>query len=135
MNNIWQFILTLVNVDQVGLITALLIGNFITGALSGVFTGTFDWSKLKDIWKKAAIMYGAYLMVAVLSTTLVMLGWGNTWEVPRTAMCVAITAALIDAIMKNLAQMGLPIPAGVAELPGVKQVFSKLAVKKAGEVG
>jgi len=109
MNNIWAFILTLVNVDQVGLLFALLIADMLTGAIAAAVAGEFDWSKLSKIWEKVVLVYLAYLAVSVMSLTLVQMGWSNQWEIPRTAMCTYLSAQLVNAILANLAAMKFPV--------------------------
>jgi phage-related holin len=126
MNNIWGFILSLVNVDQVGLLVMLLVGVILTSIFAAMKAGTLDWSKLKSGWVLSSITFAAYLVTAFMSQLLMALGWSSAWEVLRTGMCVFLTGELTNEILKNLAAMGFPVPAGWAKVWGVRRLSAKL---------
>lgn len=128
MNAIWAFVLTLVNVDQVGLLMMLLVGVILTDIFAAIKTQTLDWSKLTHSWIVPAITIASYLILAFMSQLLMALGWSSAWEVVRTGAVVAITGVLTDQILKNLAAMGLPVPAGWAKVRGIRRLSAKLKV-------
>jgi phage-related holin len=128
MNDIWSFLLSLVNVKEIAMLTSLLIGNMITGALAGAVTGTFDWSKLSDIWKRVAGIFAAYLVVSTLAQSLINMGYGSNWDIIRTGITVYLSAKLINYILANLAEMGIPIPSSLNKFPVVKQLIGILGI-------
>jgi len=128
MNDFWGFLLSMVNVKEIAFLTALLIGNMFTGALAGAATGTFDWHKLSDIWKRTWEIMAAYLVIAGLSQFLIRLGYGSNWDIIRTGIVVFLSAKLINYILANLAEMGIPVPSTLNEFPIVKHVVGVVGI-------
>jgi phage-related holin len=125
MNGIWEFLLSLVNLQQIVVLTSLLVANMLTGALAGAVTGTFDWGKLKDIWKRAGVVFGAYLVIATLAQFLLNLGAGDGWDAIRTAITVYLSAYLVQKILDSLREMGIPVP-DINKLWGLRKLSCNL---------
>jgi len=120
--DILGFLQAVINLTEVKVLVALLMANFFSGLLSAAVTGTFDFGKLKDIWKRVGAIFGAYLVFSVVSYYV------NEWSMIRVAAYAFLIADLSQKILKNLAEMGLPIPASIAQLPVVKQVVGLVGV-------
>ena len=108
--DILNFIAQVVNAQQVFALAILLVVNFCTGLLAGIMTKTLDWGQLKDIWKRAGILFGAYLIMSVPAYYLSN-AYSTDWVAIRTFASVALSAFLIDKILVNLKEMGIPLPA------------------------
>lgn len=117
------FIQALINLDEVKILTALIVANFFSGILASFVTGTWNWSEMKEIWKRIGGVFGAYLVVSALAYYVD--GWATALQISIT---VFLSGFLVEKILHNLAEMGLPIPASIAELPVVKQVVGVVGV-------
>ena len=106
-NSIIDFLTFLVDKEQAMVLAGLIVANLFTGALSGVLTGTFDFAKFGDFWKRALLVFIAYIGIGVVAR--VMTDWGEL----QVVMWVGLIGLLTDKIMKNLNEMGLPVPAGI----------------------
>jgi len=120
--DILGFIQAVINVQEVSLLGLLIVVNFFTGVLSSFVTGTWDWGKMKDIWKRVGGLFGAYLVMSVPAYYI------EGWATVQVGITVLLSGFLIEKIMANLNEMGIPIPASISELPGVKQVAKAVGV-------
>lgn len=120
--DILGFLQAVINLTEVKVLVALLMANFFSGLLSAAITGTFDFGKLKDIWKRVGAIFGAYLVFSVVAYYV------NEWSVIRVAAYAFLIADLSQKILANLNEMGIPVPASIAQLPVVKQAVGLVGV-------
>jgi phage-related holin len=121
--DILAFIQAIINLDEVRILAALIVANFFSGILASFVTSTWNWSEMKEVWKRIGGVFGAYLVVSVLAYYVD--GWAIALQVSIT---VFLSGFLVEKILHNLAEMGLPIPASIAELPVVKQIVGLVGV-------
>jgi hypothetical protein len=108
--DIIAFIDKVISIQQVLVITILLIVNFLTGVISGVFTKTLCWPKIGDIMKRASLMFGLYLVMCVPAYYLSN-QYGTDWQALRALALTGVVIPLVDKILVNLKEIGLPLPA------------------------
>jgi len=122
--DILAFIQSVIDLEEVKIMTALLMANFFSGMLAGVMTGTFNFSMLKDIWKRTGVIFGAYLVIAVLAYFV------PQWEVIRTVTMGFLSAFLVEKILVSLKAMGIPVPDQLTKLPVVSLLNKMPALTK-----
>jgi len=115
-------IAAIINIQQVQILALLMVANFGTGILASFVTGTWDWSKMKDIWKRVGGLFGVYIVMSAPAYYIA------DWAPVQVAITVFLSGFLVEKIMANLAEMGLPIPASISKLPVVKQVVGVVGV-------
>jgi toxin secretion/phage lysis holin len=120
--DILGFLQAVINLTEVKVLVALLMANFFSGLLSAAVTGTFDFGKLKDIWKRVGAIFGAYLVFSVVSYYV------NEWSMIRVVAYASLIADLTQKILKNLKEMGLPVPDQLTQFPVLKQTVGAVGL-------
>ena len=109
-------IAAIINIQQVEILALLMVANFGTGVLASLVTNTWDWGKMGDIWKRVGGLFGAYIVMSAPAYYIA------DWAWVQVAITVLLSGKLVQYIMTNLAEMGLPIPATIAGLPVLKEI-------------
>jgi phage-related holin len=109
-------IAAIINIQQVEILALLMVANFGTGVVASFVTGTWDWSKMGDIWKRVGGLFGAYVVMSAPAYYIA------DWEKVQVAITVLLSGKLVEYILKNLKEMGIPVPDSLAGLPVVKEV-------------
>ena len=99
-----------ISYQQVLIIAILIVVNFCSGVLAGVMTKTLCWSEIGGINKRAGIMFGLYLVLCVPAYFLAN-KYGTDWEALRGLASAGVIAFLVDKILVNLKELGIPLPA------------------------
>jgi phage-related holin len=120
--DILAFIQALINLDEVKILAILMVANFFSGVLASFVTSTWDWGKMKDIWKRVGGLFGAYLVMSVPAYYI------SGWTPVQVGITVLLSGFLVEKILANLNEMGIPVPASIAQLPVVKQVVGLVGV-------
>jgi len=120
--DILAFIQALINLDEVQVLAALMVANFFSGILSSFVTKTWDWGKMQDIWRRVGGLFATYL---VMSVPAYYISW---WGTVQAGIFVFLSGFLVEKILKNLNEMGIPVPASISGLPIVKQVVSAVGI-------
>lgn len=103
------FVLGVVNVQQLNVLAYLCGANLLLGLVAALAKGQFELAKLKDFWRRVAVVFGSYLSVAIA-----VKGFADFTPLV-TAIWVALLAYLVAQIVGNLKDIGLPIPEGIAK--------------------
>ena len=102
-----NFLFSIVDKGQLQILADLLGANLILGVIASIAKGKFELIKLQDFWKRALVVFGGYVAVALASKGLA------DFEPLRTAAWVAMMAYLAANIVGNLKDIGIPVPAGL----------------------
>ena len=93
-----------VDVGQLKVLAYLITANFGLGVLAALFKGKFEFAKLKDIWKRIGVIFGAYVLVTVFLKDLADFA-------PLSTLVYATLVAYVSAkIVADLKELGLPVP-------------------------
>jgi len=120
--DILAFIGTIINLGEVKILAILMVANFFSGVLASFVTSTWDWGKMKDIWKRVGGLFGAYLVMSLPAYYI------DGWAPVQVAITVLLSGFLVEKILANLSEMGIPVPASIAQLSVVKQVVGLVGV-------
>jgi len=126
---ILEFIGAIINLGEVKILALLMVANFGTGVLASFVTHTWNWSKMGDIWKRVGGLFGAYLVMSLPAYYIA------DWAPVQVAITVFLSGFLVEKILANLAEAGLPIPSSIAQLPVVKQVVGVVGAVTGAVVG
>ena len=92
----------LVDPAQAYALVGLIVANVFTGVFAAMLNGTFTVAKLADFWKRAAMIFIAYIAVSILALAI------TDWQALQTTMWAFLIAFMAKKISANLAEMGLP---------------------------
>ncbi len=79
--DISQFILSVIDKTQLQVLAYLLGANLLLGLIAALYKGDFEVARIKDFWKRVAVVFGAYITVAIAAkgmadfTPLVAAAW------------------------------------------------------------
>jgi phage-related holin len=120
--DILAFIQALINLDEVKILAILMVANFFSGVLASFVTGTWNWSEMKEIWKRVGGLFGAYLVMSLPAYYI------DDWAPVQVGITILLSGFLVEKILANLSEMGIPVPASISQLPVVKQVVGLVGV-------
>jgi len=102
--DIVAFITGVVDMSQLKILAYLIMANFGLGVLVALFKGKFEFAKLKDIWKKIGITFGAYLVATITMKGLV------DFAPMATVVYAGLVAFLSAELVRLFKELGIPIP-------------------------
>lgn len=110
MNNILEFIESVISLDQAQVLAWLIIANLILGTIAALVIGKFELARFKDFGKRVLIIFGSYLGVSVAAFAMADL------EALRTTYWAALIAYMAAQLLSNLKEIGvLPIPDSISK--------------------
>jgi len=107
MNTIIEFLQGIVQLNEVYILLGLLAAQIFFGVFAAMLQGTFEVSRFLDFYKKIGLYFTAYLGAGIISQVLT--DWGGYQAIVFGAIC----ALIVDKILKNLSESGLPVPEGL----------------------
>ena len=105
--DIMAFLESVVDMGQLKILAYLIMANFGLGVLVALWKGKFELAKLKDIWKKIGIVFGAYLVATITMKGLV------DFAPMATVIYVGLVAYISAELVRLLKELGIPIPDGL----------------------
>ncbi|MDP2730565.1 MAG: hypothetical protein Q8O55_08775 [Dehalococcoidales bacterium] len=94
--DISQLVLSVIDKTQLRVLAYLLGANLLLGVIAALYKGDFEVARIKDFWKRVAIVFGAYVTVAIAARGLA------DFAPLATASWLALIGYLVTQIMSNL---------------------------------
>lgn len=110
LNVIWEFLQSVVDGGKAQVLVYLILANLAAGIAVSVKTWTFEVVRLKDFIQRAVTIFAAYVAVSIAANAVA------DFDELVTVAWVALVAYLVAKIVKNLKEVGLPVPEGIAKL-------------------
>ncbi len=108
MNNILEFLQSMVSSSQAQVLVWLILANLVLGTVAALKTGEFQIARFKDFGKRVIIVFGTYLGVSIASRGIA------DYNPLRDVCWAALIAYLGTQLISNLKDIGvLPLPESI----------------------
>lgn len=107
MNEVAEFLKNIVQLNEVYTILGLLAAQIFVGVFTAMIQGNFDVQKFFEFYKKVGVYFASYLGVGIISQVLI------DWSGFQAIMFGSICTVIVDKILKNMNEAGLPVPSGI----------------------